>query len=285
MRIAAAAAVLLLPFEGPREVLLGEPLRLTFVLLAPMLLSLLAGSLERAGERRADEVAASLEGIADLGGFLRQARDERDISGGFRGGQLAPGEAAARINAGRRELVERIERLNGHAVAAYHPVGAAPSTPPEIPADADPATRRLALAARLRALAEEVDVRIAERVNREITRAMTITRRTLVASGYRDLADSLIDPVQVSLTPRLDPSRRAVEHELSDLEAEAWRIGALSRALRRLERRTLAAHRPPLLRAYSAATRGGRFLIRLWLGKLSMNRTHPPLDERLAALD
>lgn len=284
-RIAAAAAVLLLPFEGPREELLGDPLRFLFILVAPVFLSLLGGSLERAGERRADEVAASLEGMADLGGFLRHARDERAVVSGIRGGRLTPAEIAARISAGRRELIERIGRLNGHAVAAYHPVGAAPSTPPPLPADADPVTRRLALAARLRALAEEVDVRIAERVNREITRAMTITRRTLVASGYRDLAESLIDPVHAALAPRLDPSRRAVEHELSDLEAEAWRIGALARALRRLERRALAAHQAPLVRVYSAAKRGGRFLIRLWLGKLSMNRTHPPLDERLAALD
>jgi Zn-dependent protease with chaperone function len=39
------------------------------------------------------------------------------------------------------------------------------------------------------------------------------------------------------------------------------------------------------MRTYSRMKRGGRFLIRLWLGRLSMNRSHPPLDERLAALD
>lgn len=285
-RVAAGGAVLLLPFEEPRAYLLGDPGRLAMALCAPFFLSLIAGALERAGERRADRVAASLEGTADLGGFLRHARDERDITGALREGGLDPSEAASRIAAGRRELLARVERLNAHAIAAYHPVGAAPMTPPPIPADADPIARRLALAARLRALTEEVDVRIAERVNREIERTMGTTRRLLAAAGYRSLATELVDPAAAAgVTPRLDPSRRAVEHELSDLEAEAWRIAALARALRRLERRAGAALRPFPTRMVGHLVRGTRFAIRLWLGRLSMNRSHPPLDERLAALE
>ena len=282
--MAAACAVLLLPFAGPRDFLLGSVGQFALVLFAPFFLSLLAGALERAGERRADRVAASLDGASDLGGFLRQARDERAVATSLRVEDLNPSDAAALVLAGRRELVERIGRLNACVVAAYHPVGSAASAP-ALPVSSDPAARRLALAARLRALAEEVDVRIAERVNREIARTMTVTRRTLTAAGYRDLAATLVDPSLTLQPPRLEPSRRSVEHELSDLEAEAWRIGVFARSLRRLERRATAASQSKVARAWTGSKRIVRLMIRAWLGRLSMNRTHPPLDERLNALD
>jgi Zn-dependent protease with chaperone function len=283
-RIAAVCAVLLLPFEAPRDLLLGSPGQFVLILLAPFFLSLLANALERAGERRADRVAASLEGASDLGGFLRQARDERSVATALRPTELNPSDATALVLSSRRELAERINRLNSCAVAAYHPVGAAASAPVP-PVSTDPVSRRLALAARLRALAEEVDVRIAERVNREIARTMALTRRTLISTGYRDLAETLVNPALTLLAPRVQPSRRSVEHELSDLEAEAWRIGVFARSLRRLERRASAASRSPMGRAWSGSKHGVRLIIRAWLGRLSMNRTHPPLDERLSALD
>jgi Zn-dependent protease with chaperone function len=284
VRVAAAGTLLLLPLASTREAIADSPARLAVALLAPLGFALLGSALERAGERRADEVARSLAGQADLGGFLRTALDERDEIATLRAPVTSPTEAAARIAQGRRRLAERIERINALAVSAHHPVGAAPAAPALIPS-ADPAARRLELAARLRALVEEVDARVAERVNRDVTRSVGAARRGLAAAGYRELASRLNDPTSRPGDPRPDPSRRAVEHLLNDLEAEAWQITALARSLRRLERAAGVELQTPLDRILGRIRRIARQSVRLWLGRLAMNRTHPPLDERLTSLE
>jgi Zn-dependent protease with chaperone function len=272
VRIAAGLGIIALIFPGPRELLLADPTRLALALTAPLLFSLLAGAFERAGERRADEVARSLKGLADFGGFLRAAREERDEIAVLRRTPATPLEAMERIVEGHRALEARIARMNEIAVAAYHPIGAPPEPAQPIAPDLDPTARRLALAARLRALTEEVDYRIAGRVNRELLRTLDTTRRTIALLGYEAEATSLIDPSMIRGAHRPDPTRRAVEHLLSDLEAESYRVSVLARALRHYERANGAERMSLSSRVQRTALRFGLRLVRLWLGRLSVNR-------------
>lgn len=285
VRVAAGFGIIALVFPATRDALLADPTRLALALTAPLLFSLLSGAFERAGERRADEVARSLKGLADFGGFLRAAREERDEIAALRRKPATPLEAMERIVEGHRALEARIARMSELAVATYHPVGAPPAPAPTVGADLDPTARRLALAARLRALTEEVDYRIAGRVNRELLRALDGTRRTLALLHFEAEARALVDPTTLRGAHRPDPSRRAVEHLLSDIEAEAYRISVLARALRRYERAHGADRVSLPTRLQRAAMKTGLRIVRLWLGRLSVNRTHPPLEERLASLD